>query len=63
MASGDAFFKGYDPVEVRSGRLYKYIILPDADLNLTRKNFKTAAQKFPGSFIVRKEGETLTRIP
>lgn len=63
MKPSDAFFRGYAPTEVKSGKLYKYLILPDTDLSATRKKWREVRKKFPECFIVRKEGETLTRIP
>ena len=62
MKSSDKFFKGYTPLEVQSGKLYKYILVPGDDLAAVRKIKKELDQKFPGCFIVSKEGETLTRI-
>ena len=62
MKANDAFFKGYTPLEVQSGKLYKYILVPGEDLSAVRKKKKELDRKFPGCFIVSKEGETLTRI-
>ena len=62
MKSSDPFFKGYTPVEVRNGRLYKYILVPGEDLASVRKKKKELDKKFPGCFLVSKEGDTLTRI-
>ena len=62
MKPGDPFFKGYTPLEVLSGKLYKYILVPGEDLAAVRKKKKELDRKFPGCFIVSKEGETLTRI-
>ena len=62
MKSSDAFFKGYTPLEVQSGKLYKYILVPGEDLAAVRKKKKELDKKFPGCFLVSKEGETLTRI-
>ena len=62
MKASDPFFKGYTPLEVQSGKLYKYILVPGEDLASVRKKKKELDQKFPGCFIVSKEGETLTRI-
>ena len=62
MKPGDAFFKGYTPLEVQSGKLYKYILVPGEDLAAVRRKKKELDKKFPGCFIVAKEGETLTRI-
>ena len=62
MKSTDPFFKGYTPLEVSSGKLYKYILVPGNDLAAVRKKKKELDAKFPGCFLVSKEGETLTRI-
>ena len=63
MKSSDAFFKGYTPLEVPAGKLWKYILVPGDDLAAVRQKKKELDKKFPGCFIVSKEGETLTRIP
>ena len=62
MKSNDAFFKGYTPLEVQSGKLYKYILVPGEDLSAVRKKKAELDKKFPGCFIVAKDGETLTRV-
>jgi N-acetylmuramoyl-L-alanine amidase len=62
MKPTDPFFKGYTPTEVVSGKLYKYIIVVNSDLAEVRRKKKELNQKFPGCFIVSKEGETITRI-
>ena len=62
MKPTDAYFKGYTPLEVRSGKLYKYILVAGDDLAAVRKKKKELDKKFPGCFLVSKEGETLTRI-
>ena len=62
MKSTDAFFKGYAPLEVKSGKLYKYILVSGDDLAAVRKKKKELDKKFPGCFLVSKDGETVTRI-
>jgi len=62
MKPTDPFFKGYTPLEVQSGKLYKYILVAGEDLAAVRKKKKELDAKFPGCFLVSKEGETLTRI-
>ena len=62
MKPTDSFFKGYTPVEVQSGKLYKYLLVPGDDLAAVRKKKKELDKEFPGCFLVRKEGETLTRV-
>ena len=63
MKPADPFFKGYTPLEVPAGKLWKYILVPGDDLAAVRKKKKELDKKFPGCFLVSKEGETLTRIP
>ena len=63
MKPTDAFFKGYTPLEVRSGKLYKYILVAGDDLAAVRKKKKELDKKFLGCFLVSKDGETVTRIP
>ena len=62
MKLTDPFFKGYTPTEVIAGKLYKYIIVVGGDLPDARKKKRELDQKFPGCFLVSKEGETFTRI-
>ena len=62
MKPGDPFFKGYTPTEVVAGKLYKYIIVVGGDLADARKKKRELDQKFPGCFLVSKEGETFTRV-
>ena len=62
MKATDPFFKGYSPLEVQSGKLYKYILLAGDDLAAVRKKKKELDSKFPGCFLVSKDGETITRI-
>ena len=63
MKASDPFFRGYVPTEVSSGRLLKYIILVAPSLPAVRKKYKEVSRTYPGCFIVKKEGESLTRIP
>jgi hypothetical protein len=58
----DPFFKGYTPLEVQVGKLYKYILVPGNNLDEVRKKHKELSKQFPDCFIVSKEGETFTRI-
>ena len=62
MKATDPFFRGYTPLEVQSGKLYKYILIPGDDLSAVRRKKKELDKEFPGCFIVAKEGETLTRV-
>ena len=62
MKAKDPFFKGYTPLEVKNGKLYKYILVPGEDLFAVRKKKRELDSKFPGCFLVSKQGETVTRI-
>ena len=62
MKAADPFFKGYAVVEVSSGRLYKYILMPEKSLAAARKNCNKIETKFPGCFLVKIEGDFVTRI-
>jgi len=62
MKAKDPFFKGYTPLEVKNGKLYKYILVPGEDLSAVRKKKRELDSKFPGCFLVSKQGETVTRI-
>ena len=62
MSPSDPYFRGYTPLEVKAGKLYKYILVPGEDLASVRKKFRELSAKFPGCFIVSKEGETLTLV-
>ena len=63
MEPGDPFFNGFVPLEVKVGKLYKYIIATEGDQAAARKKFNEIKKKYPGCFMVKKEGEELTRIP
>ena len=62
MKPTDAFFKGYTPTEVQSGKLYKYLLVTGDDLATVRQKKKELDKKFPGCFLVSKDGDTVTRI-
>lgn len=62
MSPSDPFFRGYTPLEVKAGKLYKYILVPGEDLSAVRKKHRELSAKFPGCFIVSKEGETVTFV-
>ena len=62
MKAKDPFFKGYTPLEVKNGKLYKYILVPGENLSAVRKKKRELDSKFPGCFLVSKQGETVTRI-
>jgi len=53
----DKYFKGYHPILVWTGKLYKYIVGISDNLEGARNNHAEIKQNFPDSFIVRMEGE------
>ena len=61
MSVKDSYFQGYDAVEVKSGKLFKYII-GSGDEKTAREKNKKIKKYFPDSFMVRVEGETVERI-
>lgn len=62
MAENDSFFRGYAVKEIKSGKLYKYVLQPEADLATVRGKWKEISKRFPDGFLVKVEGETVTRI-
>ncbi len=62
MAADDPFFKGYEPISVKGPSLYKYVLGSSSDEMEARKIFNDIHKKFPDSFLVRIEGEKVTRI-
>ena len=57
LKTGDGYFKGYHPILVWNGKLYKYIVGVSDTLEGARRNHAEVKQKFPDSFLVRMEGE------
>ena len=62
MKASDPFFKGYAPLEVQVGKLYKYVLVVGDDLAAVRKKKRELDAKFQGCFLVSIEGETITRV-
>ena len=59
MSENDAFFRGNKPVEVSSGKLFKYVIGVSSDIEEARKEYRRLRSAFPESFFVRiEEGKT-----
>ncbi len=59
MSPDDKFFKGYTPHIVWTGKLYKYIIGTSESLSEAKTESKEIIKKFPGSFVVRAEGDNV----
>lgn len=58
----DPFFRGYKTMEVQVGKLYKYIIYPDASLDNVRKKLPEIREAFKDCFMVKVENGTTTII-
>ena len=61
IPASDKSFKGYSPVIVLDGYLYKYIICVSGSEQTVRADFRTVSKKFPGSFVVKIENGTVLR--
>ena len=62
MKDSDAFFKGYTPSFVKSGSLYKYFIGTSKDINKAKQENSKISKLYPGSFLVKVEGEIVERV-
>lgn len=62
MKSDDSYFKGYEPTTLKSGTLYKYFIGVSDDIDKARKLNSEIVKKFPGSFLVKVDGESVQRV-
>jgi N-acetylmuramoyl-L-alanine amidase len=50
---GDPFFKGYKPVEVYNGKLYKYLVCTSPSLDEVKKKFPEVKATFKDCFVVK----------
>ena len=55
MDPKDPFFKGYEPMELKVGKLYKYIICPDTYLSQAKKSYTKVVTIFKDSYLVKVE--------
>lgn len=62
MKDNDPFFKGYTPVRVKSGNIYKYIIGTASSADKARELYSKIKKSFTGSFLVAVEGDNVKRI-
>ena len=61
MKEGDPFFKGYSFRTVKTATLYKYFIGVSTDRDEAKKQSAEIVKKFPGSFFVKVDGESVER--
>ncbi|MCR5326954.1 MAG: N-acetylmuramoyl-L-alanine amidase [Bacteroidales bacterium] len=57
----DKAFMGYTPVIIDTGKLFKYIIGVDSSLEKVKENLPAIREKYPDAFLVKIDGETVTR--
>ena len=55
MDPKDPFFKGYEPMELKVGKLYKYIICPDTYLSQAKKSYTKVVTIFKDAYLVKVE--------
>ena len=57
----DKAFMGYTPVIIDTGKLYKYIIGVDSSIDKVKEILPAIREKYPDAFLVKIDGETVTR--
>lgn len=57
-----SLFMGYHVLRINSGKLYKYFISVTDSEDQARKNLPEIRKKYPDAFMVRIEGDNVTRI-
>ncbi len=62
MKQTDPWFKGLRPSKYSSGNLYKYVVETGENPEDAKEKLKEIKQSFPQAFIVKIEGETVTRF-
>lgn len=59
MDLSDPFFKGYKPIVVQSGKLYKYIVETSASLKEAKGKYSAVQKKYPDAYLVKiQNGES-----
>lgn len=57
-----SLFLGYEAVRIKSGKLYKYFLAVTDSLEETKKKLSEIKKTYPDAFLVRLEGDNVTRI-
>jgi hypothetical protein len=55
MDPKDPYFHGYEPMEIKVGNLYKYIICTDTYLSQVKKSYVSVLSIFKDSYLVKVE--------
>ena len=58
----DKSFMGYEPRIVKSGKLYKYVIAVEDSAGEAKAHLCEIRKKYPDSFLVKIEGETVSLV-
>ncbi|MBP5381805.1 MAG: N-acetylmuramoyl-L-alanine amidase [Bacteroidales bacterium] len=58
----DKSFLGYEPRIVKSGKLYKYVIAVEPSVEESKAHLSKVRKKYPDSFLVKIEGETVSIV-
>lgn len=62
MKQNDPWFKGLRPSKFSSGSLYKYVVETGENPDDAKKKLSTIKSSFPQAFVVKIEGEKVTRF-
>lgn len=57
-----SLFLGYEAVRIKSGKLYKYFLAVTDSVEETKKMLSEIRKTYPDAFLVRLEGDNVTRI-
>lgn len=57
-----SLFLGYEAVRIKSGKLYKYFLAVTDSVEETKKKLSEIRKTYPDAFLVRLEGDNVTRI-
>ncbi len=60
--SADPIFLGYTPLEIKSGKLYKYYIGVSPDVSKAKEYFRTISKTYSDAFVVKVVDGTATRV-
>lgn len=62
IESGAPEFLGYEPVVVKGTKVLKYVIGADTELSVVRERFEAIRIKYPDSYIVKIEGDSISQV-
>ena len=62
LPKNDNSFKGYEPLVVKAGDIYKYIICVTDSESGAKESLRAVSQKFPGAFVVEIKGDSISRV-